>query len=101
LVVAVETGKPENCAAYSLSCLSVRQIFNVSCDQPAERILEVPGFVTLKLALESSNEAHCISMSFDEMLALCKAAKKSVLPHSRNVPRLVQICAGPAMCNED
>jgi hypothetical protein len=70
--------------------LSLRQIFNVARDQPSERILEVPGFVKLKLAfqpaLESSNEADGISVSFDEMLALCKAAKKSVPPHS-NVPR--------------
>jgi hypothetical protein len=66
-------------------------ISNISGDRSVERILEVPGFVTLKLVFlprrATATEADERLVSFAEMLDLCNAARASVAPTPRKVPR--------------
>jgi hypothetical protein len=71
---------------------AVRRIFDIPSDQAAERVLHVPGFVKLKLAFRpkkiGSDKPDNIFVNFDEMLDLCKTARKSVMPTpKRNIPR--------------
>jgi hypothetical protein len=73
----------------------IRRIFDIQTDtssgQAVERILEVPGFVKLKLLFQpgqaNTNERDELSISFAEMLDMCNAARKSVATKPKNTPR--------------
>jgi hypothetical protein len=70
----------------------VRRIFDISGDQPVERIFQLPGFVKLKLTFRPVKIGNTLSsssdVSFAEMLDLCKTARKSMTaPSNRKAPR--------------
>ena len=70
---------------------AIRRVFDISGAQVVERVLEVPGFVNLKITLRpvkiGSDERGKVFVIFPEMLDLCKTARKSTTSTPRRIPR--------------